>query len=84
LGFGGLAMYAKLLATHANWLASGAEPLAFKKSLRKDSSPGQKKGGRDLSEGYQYDSQNTLVGRFLKKAQKNIEAVERGEFPFGH
>lgn len=44
----------------------------------------QIKGSRDDSDGYQYDSQNTVVGRFLKKAQKNIEAVERGEFPFGH
>ncbi len=44
----------------------------------------QIKGSRDDVDGYQYDSQNTVVGRFLKKAQKNIEAVERGEFPLGH
>ena len=42
------------------------------------------RGEGDYAHAYQYDSQNTLVGRFLKKAQKNIEAVERGEFPFGH
>jgi len=44
LGFSGLAMCAKLLATHANSLASGVEPLVFKKSFREGNSPGQKKG----------------------------------------
>ena len=34
--------------------------------------------------GYDYDSANTVIVRLWKKAQKNIEAVERGEFPLGH
>ena len=36
------------------------------------------------SERYQYDSQNTVIVRLWKKAQKNIDAVERGEFGLGH
>ena len=31
-----------------------------------------------------YDSNNTVIVRLWKKAQKNIEAVERGVFPLGH
>ena len=33
---------------------------------------------------FDYDSRNTVIVRLWKKAQKNIEAVERGEFPLGH
>ena len=39
---------------------------------------------RNEADGYMYDSRNTVIVRLWKKAQKNIEAVERGEFPLGH
>jgi hypothetical protein len=42
------------------------------------------KHARDAAEGYLYDPRNTVIVRLWKKAQKNIEAVERGEFPLGH
>ena len=39
---------------------------------------------RNAADGYVYDSRNTIIVRLWKKAQKNIEAVEKGVFPLGH
>ena len=40
------------------------------------------KSGAPIS--FDYDSRNTVIVRLWKKAQKNIEAVEKGVFPLGH
>ena len=44
----------------------------------------QIKTGRDYERSEYTDPRNTVIVRLWKKAQKNIEAVERGEFPLGH
>ena len=44
----------------------------------------QIKTGRDYERSEYTDPRNTVIVRLWKKAQKNIEAVERGEFGLGH
>ena len=44
----------------------------------------QIKIGRDYERSEYSDPRNTVIVRLWKKAQKNIDAVERGEFGFGH
>ena len=44
----------------------------------------QIKTGRDYERSEYTDPRNTVIVRLWKKAQKNIDAVERGDFGLGH